>query len=165
MRRFGVWNLFLYPVPKPFTRMNQSAILETELAPFFTVKAPFQFPINFREGFVKYWPIVSLVLLLLSLPAILAFLGLGAALMPVSFMGGVGAGIWYTIAMVLTVIRLVLGALALPGLFNRKRSGWVLSYYAQLLGLLVSIFSFSLIGILLGLLFLMLLFQVRAYYS
>lgn len=145
--------------------MNQSALLEAELSPYFTTKAPFQFPVNFREGFVKYWPVVSLVLLLLALPAILAFLGIGIAFMPVSFMGGVGAGFGYTIVMILSVTRLVLGAMALPGLFNRKRSGWVLSYYAQLLSVLTSILSFSLIGILLSLLFLMLLFQVRDYYN
>ena len=66
--------------------------------------------------------------------------------------------------MILTLISLVLGLLALPGLFNRKRSGWVFSYYAELVTILSNIFSFSLIGILLGLLFLMLLFQVRDYY-
>jgi hypothetical protein len=104
------------------------------------------------------------VLLLLTLPAILAFLGIGAALMPVSFLGGLGSGFSYTIIMILSVVGLVLGALALPGLFNRKRSGWVLSYYAQLLSILSSLLSFSLFGILLGLLFLMLLFQVRDYY-
>ena len=89
--------------------MSQPAILESELAPFFTVKAPFQFPINFREGFVKYWPIVSLILLLLALPAILAFLGIGVALMPASFLGGASVGFTYTIIMVLTIARLVLG--------------------------------------------------------
>ena len=149
--------------------MAQPAVLETELAPYFTTKAPFQFPLNFREGFVKYWPIVSLVLLIIALPAILVFLGIGAAFMPVSYMDGLGVGIGYTIAMVLSVIRLVLGGLALPGLFNRKRQGWVFSYYSQLLGILTSVFSFSLLGILLGillgLLFLMLLFQVREYYN
>ncbi len=145
--------------------MTKSAVLEAELAPYFTTKAPFQFPIEFREGFVKYWPIVSLVLLLLTLPAILAFLGIGAALAPVSYMGGVGMGIGYTIIMIVTIVRLVLGALALPGLFNRKRQGWVLSYYAQLLGIIISVFSFSIIGIILGLLFLTLLFQVRDYYN
>ncbi len=145
--------------------MAQPAVLEAELAPYFTTKAPFQFPINFREGFVKYWPIVSLILLLITLPAILAFLGIGAALMPVSYMGGVGVGMSYTLVMVLSLIHLVLGALALPGLFNRKRQGWVLSYYAQLLSIVTSVFSFSIIGILLGLLFLMLLFQVRDYYN
>lgn len=145
--------------------MDKPAILEAELAPFFTTKAPFQFPINFREGFVKYWPIVSLVLLILALPAILVFLGIGTALMPVSFMGGIGTGIGYTVVMVLTLVQLVLSGLALPGLFNRKRNGWVLSYYAQLLSVLVSVLSFRILGIILGLLFLMLLFQVREYYK
>ena len=114
---------------------------------------------------MKYWPIVSLVFLLLALPGILAFLGIGAAVMPLSYMGGAGLGIGYTIAMVIAIAQIVLGFMALPGLFNRKRAGWVLSYYAQLLSIVSSIFSFSLIGILLGLLFLMLLFQVREYYS
>lgn len=145
--------------------MAQSAVLESELAPYFTTKAPFQFPVNFREGFVKYWPIVSLILLLISLPAILAFLGLGAAFLPVSFLGGVGAGFSYTMVMILSLVGLILGALALPGLFNRKRQGWVLSYYAQLISIVSSIFSISLFGIVFGLLFLLLLFQVRDYYN
>ena len=135
------------------------------MAPFFTTKAPFQFPINFREGFVKYWPIVSLILLLLTLPAILMFLGIGAFLVPASYMAGVGAGVGYTISMVLTLVSLVLGVLALPGLFNRKRGGWVLSYYAQLVSILGGVFTINIVGIILGLLFLMLLFQVRDYYN
>ncbi|CCH52651.1 chromate transporter [Fibrisoma limi BUZ 3] len=144
--------------------MAQPAVLESELAPYFTTKAPFQFPINFREGFVKYWPIVSLVLLLISLPAILAFLGIGAAFMPVSFLGGLGTGFFYTVIMVFSLIGVVLRALALPGLFNRTRSGWVLSYYAELISILGSLLSISIIGVLFGLLFLLLLFQVRDYY-
>ncbi|QIP13994.1 chromate transporter [Spirosoma aureum] len=145
--------------------MAQSAILEAELAPYFTTKAPFQFPINFREGFVKYWPIVTLVLLVLALPAILAFLGLGTFLVPVSYAGGFGAGLGYTISMIFSLAGLVLGILALPGLFNRKRSGWVFSYYAQLIGIVSSVVVFNLVGLLFGLLFLMLLFQVRDYYN
>ena len=145
--------------------MNQPAAFETELAPYFTTKAPFQFPVEFRAGFVKYWPIITLVLLILAAPAILVFLGIGTALMPVSFLGGVGAGFGYTITMILSVVGLVLSVLALPGLFNRKRAGWVFSYYAQLISIVSSVFSFSLFGIVLGLLFLMLLFQVREYYN
>jgi len=145
--------------------MAQSALLEAEMAPFFTTKAPFQFPANFRDGFVKYWPIVSLILLLLSLPAILLFLGIGAFLVPASFVAGAGAGFGYTISMVLTIVSLVLSVLALPGLFNRKRGGWVLSYYAQLVSILAGVLTISILGIIFGLLFLMLLFQVREYYT
>ncbi|GAB3712070.1 hypothetical protein GCM10027592_50250 [Spirosoma flavus] len=145
--------------------MNQPAVLETELAPYFTTKAPFQIPINFREGFVKYWPIVLLILLVIALPGILAFLGIGAVLVPGSFMMGAGVGFGYTISMILAIVGLVLGVMALPGLFNRKRPGWVFSYYAQLINIVSSILLFNLVGILLGLLFLMLLFQVREYYN
>lgn len=145
--------------------MAQQALLETELAPYFTEKAPFQIPINIREGFVKYWPIVSLILLLITLPAIFAFLGLGAIFTTGAFMGGMGTGLFYSITMVLAIISFVLSAAALPGLFNRKRQGWVLSYYAQMVSLLSSLLGFAVIGIILGLLWLLLLFQVRSYYN
>ena len=145
--------------------MAQPALLEAEMAPFFTTKAPFQFPVNFREGFVKYWPIVSLILLLLSLPAILIFLGIGAFMVPASYMAGVGGGVGYTVSMILTTVSLVLGVLALPGLFNRKRGGWVLSYYAQLVSIVAGVLTINILGIIFGLLFLMLLFQVREYYT
>ncbi|GAB3269969.1 hypothetical protein GCM10027347_40340 [Larkinella harenae] len=144
--------------------MAQQAILETELAPYFTEKAPFQVPIGFREGFVKYWPIVSLIFLLISLPAILVFLGLGTALLPVSFMGGAGLGLQYNLSMILTIAGMVLSIAALPGLFNRRRQGWVFSYYAQLISLLSSLITLSILGIFIGLLWLLLLFQVRSYY-
>lgn len=145
--------------------MNQSAILETELAPYFTTRAPFQFPINFKEGFVKYWPIVTLILLILAIPAILVFLGIGAALVPFSYAGGVGAGFGYTLSMVFSIIQLVLAVLALPGLFNKKRQGWVFSYYSQLISIVGAVISIHIVGTLIGLLFLMLLFQVREYYN
>ena len=142
--------------------MIQPAILEPELAPYFTTKAPFQFPVEFREGFVKYWPIVSLVLLILAIPAILALFGLSAY---IGMSAGVGYGTIATIGVVFSIATTVLRGLALPGLFNRKRQGWVLSYYAQLLSIVGSLVSFSIVGILLGLLFLLLLFQVRDFYN
>ena len=144
--------------------MAQQAILEAELAPYFTEKAPFQVPFNFREGFVKYWPIVSLIFLIITLPAILVFLGLGTALLPVSFLGGVGFGFQYNISMILAIAGTVLSIAALPGLFNRKRQGWVLSYYAQLISLLSSLVTLSIFSVVVGLLWLLLLFQVRSYY-
>ena len=142
--------------------MFQPALLEAELAPYFTTTAPFQFPPEFREGFVKYWPIVSLVLLILALPSILALFGLGAF---IGMSAGVSYSTIYYIGIIFSLATTLLRAIALPGLFNRKRQGWVLSYYAQLLSIVGSLFSFSVVGILLGLLFLLLLFQVRDYYN
>ena len=142
----------------------QQALLESELAPYFTEKAPFQIPLNFREGFVRYWPIVSLVLLILALPAILFFLGLGTALLPASFLGGISGGFIYTVSMSIALLTFVLRVAALPGLFNRRRQGWVLSYYAELINIASNLLTLSLVGILFDLLWLLLLLQVRSYY-
>lgn len=133
------------------------------MAPYFTTKSPYQFPIEFREGFVKYWPIISLVLLALSIPGILALftVGLGAAFSTLGFLP--------LIVVVFSMAVVLLRGFALPGLFNRKRQGWVLSYYAQLLSILGGVLSFNIvsiiIGTLLGLVFLAILFQVREYYN
>ncbi|MGV3560697.1 chromate transporter [Larkinella arboricola] len=144
--------------------MTQQAVLEAELAPYFTEKAPFQVPFSFREGFVRYWPIVSLIFLIIAIPAILVFLGLGTALLPVSFLGGAGLGLQYNISMILAIAGTVLSIAALPGLFNRRRQGWVFSYYAQLISILSSLITLSIFSVLIGLLWLLLLFQVRSYY-
>jgi hypothetical protein len=136
--------------------MHKPVIGEAELAPYFTTKAPFQFPIEFREGFVKYWPIVLAVLMVLAVSGLLSVLGMLSVL-------GIGS-----IGVLLTVASVVLGVLSLPGLFNRKRQGWVFSYYGQLVSLLSGVFALAsggLLSIVLGLLFLMLLFQVREYYN
>ena len=146
--------------------MTKPAILEPELAPYFTTKAPFQFPVEFREAFVKYWPIASLVLIALAIPGFLILFGLGTA---ISMSVGAGMGTFIFISTLVSLAATVLSAIALPGLFNRKRQGWVLSYYAQLVSVVALLLSLSIVGILLGgllrLLFLMLLFQVRDYYS
>jgi hypothetical protein len=138
--------------------MNQPAMFETDLAPYFTTKAPFQFPLEFREGFVKYWPIVLLVLMVLSIGGLVSLF----AIISVLGLGSLG--------LLLSVVGIVLGLLSLPGLFNRKRQGWVFSYYGQLISILSSVLSLfsggsAIIGILLGLVFLTLLFQVREYYN
>ncbi len=136
--------------------MNQPAIGENELAPYFTTKAPFQFPAEFRETFVKYWPYALLVLMILAVSGLVTLLSIISVL-------GIGS-----LGVLLSVVGVVLGLLSLPGLFNRKRQGWVYSYYGQLVSLLSGLFSLTsggLLSILLGLIFLMLLFQVREYYN
>jgi hypothetical protein len=76
-----------------------------------------------------------------------------------------GSGFLGIAALALSGAILVLDMLALPGLFNRKRRGWVWAYYAQLLSVLSSLLSFSLFSVLLSGAFLWLLYQVRSYYK
>ncbi|WP_381523819.1 chromate transporter [Spirosoma soli] len=145
--------------------MMHTALLEPQLAPYFTSKAPFQFPASIRDAFVRYWSFLSLILVLLLLPPNLLFPELGITLMPISLVESNPDKLTEVVTIALITIGTVLSVMALPGLFNRKRSGWVFTYYAQLLGVLTSALSMSVLGVLLGLAFLMLLFQVREFYS
>ncbi|MGY2130659.1 chromate transporter [Hymenobacter sp. HD11105] len=140
------------------------AILEKELAPLFLDKLP-PAPLGLKEGFVKYFPWITVVLMVLLLPVLLLALGLGTMLAPFGFLSGLGSGFLGIAALALSGAILVLDMLALPGLFNRKRRGWVWAYYAQLLSVLSSLLSFSLLSVLLSGAFLWLLYQVRSYYK
>lgn len=125
-------------------------------------KAPFQIPGEIREFLVKFGPWIALVLLILALPALLVMLGIGTAMMP---FGGVGYAAGFTYLSVMLLAQLVLQALALPGLFARKMSGWKLIFYAQLVGIVFSLLSGSILGALIGgLIGLYILFQVRPLY-
>ncbi|HQX81325.1 MAG TPA: hypothetical protein PKW63_06170 [Vicinamibacterales bacterium] len=125
-------------------------------------KAPFQIPGEIREFLVKFGPWIALVLLVLSLPGLLFMLGIGTALMP---FGGVGYAAGFTYLTLVLLAQLVLLGLALPGLFARKKSGWTLIFYSQLIGILLSLLSGNILGALIGgLIGLYILFQIRALY-
>ena len=90
-------------------------------------KAPFQIPDAGREWIVKFGPWITVVLLVLLLPAVLAVLGMGTMLLP---FGGPVYAYGFGYAAILLVVNLVLMIAALPGLFARKRSGWSLLFYS-----------------------------------
>jgi hypothetical protein len=149
----------------PFEPVAPKVVFESQLEAYFIDKAPFQIPVSTKEAIVKYVPWINLVFMILLLPVVLAVLGLGALFTPLSFFGGLGGGFSYILTFIFTIAILVLRALALPGLFNRKRSGWVFSYYGDLINIVLNILSFSIIGLLFDVVFLFVLFQVRSYYK
>lgn len=140
--------------------------LESTLDLYLGQKAP-ALPANWKEVLVKVAPWVVLVLLVLSLPAVLALLGIGALLSPLSFAaGGAMGGATYMLSMVLLIISLVLEALAIPGLFKKSRQGWTFLYYSTLVSIVSSLVSFNVIGgLLFSLISLYLLFQVKNLYT
>ena len=99
-------------------------------------------------------------------PVVLGVLGLGSLLMPLSFLGGVGFGVSHVVTLVLTVVLLVMEALALPGLFKRAKNGWTLMFYASLVSIVSGIFSGgilnTIVSTLIGWYF---LFQIKSYYK
>lgn len=125
-------------------------------------KAPFQIPAEIKEFLVKFGPWIAIVLMLLSLPALLLILGIGAALTP---FGTPAYGVGFGYLSVVLIAQFVLMALALPGLFARKMSAWKLIFYSQLVGIVFSLLSGSILGALIGgLIGLYVLFQIRPLY-
>lgn len=128
-------------------------------------KAPFQLPDGAKEAIVRYGPWIALVLLLISLPLVLLALGLGALLLPFEALAGPTQVAGFGLVTLVVCVELVLDAMALPGLFARKMSGWNLIFYSRLLSIVSSLLSGALVGAVVGgLIGLYILFQVRPLY-
>jgi hypothetical protein len=141
------------------------ANLENTLDLYLVDKAP-AIPTKWKEVLVKFLPWITLVMFILFLPIVLAVLGIGALLLPFSFIGGVGNGMMYTLAVIVLAASLVLEALAIPGLFKQTRRSWNLLFYAALINALYNLLTFNLSGLVIGtLISLYLLFQIKSYYT
>ena len=148
---------------------NASVSLEDTLDLYFGQKAP-AMPPNVKELFVRFAPWVTLVLLLITLPAVLIALGLGALAAPLAFLVGPGYGVSYgvsyTLGMLILGISVVLEAMSLPGLFKRSRQGWRLAYYGVLVNVVGSLIGLNIVGALVSALVgFYILFQIRPLYT
>ena len=139
--------------------------LEDTLNEYFVKKAPFQLPIGVKEFIVTFGPWFTLVMLVLALPVILAAIGLGAFLAPFAVLGGANAAA-FTVGTVFSLVALVLQAMALPGLFKRKKSGWTLLFYSSLVSVAGALVALNLVGAVLNALIgWYFIFQVRSLYK
>lgn len=139
--------------------------LDTVLETYLVKKAP-GLPANVKELIVKYGPYISLILIILALPAMLLALGIGTIGLPLSFLGGVSAGTRFSVGYLFTIGVVILEIIALPGLFKRALAGWKFMYYSALLGAVQNIVTFNLGGLVIGtLLSLYILFQIKSYYK
>ena len=131
---------------------------------YLVTKAPFQIPEQGKEWLVKFGPWIVIVFAVLSLPLLLALLGLSAIVMP--FTGGVGVAAGSGILALGGLVELVLVLVALPGLFARKMSGWTMLFYANLVGIASRLLAGALVSAVLGgLISLYILFQIRPLYK
>lgn len=124
-------------------------------------KAPFTIPQDIKEFIVKAAPYVTILGLIISLPAVLALLGIGvmAAFVPV-------AGIVVFFSMALTAMGFVLQAMAIKPLFARAKKGWLYTFYAGLLSFLAAVLHGSIVWPIIGwLVGMYILFQVKSYYK
>jgi len=126
-------------------------------------KAPFQLPEPAKEAIVQYGPWITIVLLVLTLPLLLALLGIGAIFSP---FGGVSAAAGFGIVALGTIIEVGLTIAALPGLFARKMNGWTFLFYARVVSFVTSILALNIVGaIVFGLISFYILFQIRPLYK
>lgn len=138
--------------------------LEEWLAEYLGQKAP-QMPEKWRQTIAKISPWITLVVLVLGLPLILAAFGLGLATVPAAAMIGYHYGTWTIILAVVSIASLILELMALPGLFHRAKKGWVFVFYAALITAAVNILSVNIGGILGDIIGLYILFQIKNQYK
>lgn len=139
--------------------------LDKMLNEYLVKKAP-PLPENVKEFIVKYGPWIVLVLGILALPAILAAFGLGALFGGMAFSVGFRVGLNYQLTMLLALVQTVIQFAAIPGLLKRQMAGWNLVFYGTLLGGVVSLLSFNILGLLIGTgLGLYILYQIKSYYK
>lgn len=142
--------------------------LEDTLDQYFGKKAP-ALPANIKDLIVKIAPYLSILSVILTIPAILLLLGLGSfatMLAPVGGMQSISAVPTMWLGIVLLIPVVILEALAIPGLFARKAVAWKYMYWAQLITLVSSLVQFNIVGALIGALIgFYILFQIKSEYK
>lgn len=139
--------------------------LEALLDKYMVKEAPFTLPPELKEFIVKVSPYLIIIFAILTLPVILAAIGISAVLTPFAMMGGYTWGLGAIISLVVTVIVLVLELMAVSGLFKRTRAGWRLVFYASLVSFIGNILSFNIGGIIGAIIGWYILFQVKELYK
>ena len=125
--------------------MKSLSDLEETLNVYFVKKAPFQLPVGVKEFLVTFGPWLALVGLVVTVPIYLPMIGLGLLLAPFAALVGtkvatLGVNTLFILA------ALVLEAMALPGLFKRKKAGWNLLFYSIIVSVVGSVVAFDLVS-------------------
>jgi hypothetical protein len=162
--------------PKPPVSGPLAAV-EEKFYEWFVAKAPFQLPKEFKDFLVKYGPWITLVIGILSLPAILAILGVGAVVGTVATAYGVARiDLFYWLSFVALIVQVAVMFYSVPKLLKQERFGWQLIFYANIISFLYGIFNAFTYGIGSGIgsaIFSVapfvigqyILFQIREYYT
>ena len=142
--------------------------LEVLLNDYLGKKAP-AIPDNIKETLVSFAPYISIIEIVIALPAITAIFGLGAMmsfLTPYAGVAYMNLGVMYYIGLIGIIISAVLNGMAIPGLFKRTLGAWKLMYYATLASFVGAVIQGSIVNGLLGALIGMyVLFQVKNKYK
>ncbi len=83
---------------------------------YLVTKSPIALPEAAKEFLVKTAPILVIIGIVFSIPAILTILGLGAIALPFAALGGAKLG-WYSIiGLISSIVSIAISIMMLPGL-------------------------------------------------
>lgn len=123
-------------------------------------------PVSWRNVIVSIAPWLALVFGILGVFGSLSAFGISTFLSPLVVLGGgVGTATTLIAVSIIGLVTSILMLIAFPSLLKRKMSGWKYLFWAELLGIVSSIVSFSVTGVVLGLVWLYFLFQIKSAYK
>ena len=166
-----VKNFFKNPMTQKNTDPKQAlGQLEEILEVYLVKKAPLAIPEKWKELIVKFAPYLTILSIIVGVPAILAVLGIGALVSPfTAFLGpryALSYGFNYVLSIIIFGVVIVFEALAVPGLFKREVKAWRFLFYASLVNILSGFFGGDWMGMMVGTVFFWyVLFQVKSYYK
>lgn len=137
------------------------------LEPYFA-KAP-ALPKNGQEALVNFMPIIALIFGVLGVVTAIGAVGVLSAVSPLAAMGGVSSVSSFGTGFIAAIFWLGSSALLLasyPSLKGKKMKGWTLLFWSEVLSLVGSLVSLSIVsGIIGALIGFYLLFQVKSFYK
>jgi len=137
-----------------FEKINPS------LEEVFLKKLP-SLPDNIVEIIVKVTPWLVLIVGVMSIPVILAVLGVGGIFSVFPLISGRRVFVYGIVALVQLVVELM----AVPKLFKKELEGWKLLFWANTLGILTAVLNASVFGLLGVAISYYILYQIRAAYK
>lgn len=124
-------------------------------------------PTNLKEMLVKFAPWAAIITVVLAIPTIISFLGIGSYMniYGYSYIGR-HFGARYLLLIIFLATNVILKGLSISPLFSKSIKGWNLFFYSTLLYFVYSIITFDIVGGLIStLISIYLLFQVKEYYK
>ena len=141
------------------------ASLEAFFQKYFVEKAPFHLPEKAKEVIVKISPWISLILLIIALPLLLAAFGFSLVTAPIAAAVGHSLGFSFWLAWIFILATVILEAMAISPLMKRQMRGWRFVYWAMLLAVISNVVSINWGGLIGNVIGLYILFQVKSKYQ
>lgn len=131
----------------------------------FYAKLP-SLPKEVNNFIVVITPWFAVIFGILGVLASLAALGIIGAVSPLIAVGsGIGTATSSMILAVIAVVSSILMIVAVPSLFSRKEMGWTLLFWSEALGVISSLISLTIGGLVGAFIGFYILFQIKSYYK